>query len=266
MMTDPSAPMRGGSARHLAEIVASSGDAIIGQTLDGIVTCWNAAAGQMLGWAEEEILGQPATLLLPGGRRSAEHEIVARVRNGARVVHVEAERLCRDGRTIPVFVTYSPIRRAGGRIAGVSTILRDLGSVAVEALPELRQAPEPRHDGPATVLLVEDDGPLLDLLQEALRADGHEVIAAGDAIMALGLLGLHPEVGALVSDIVMPNGVSGLLLAREAQRLRPDLPVLLMSGYAPEDLAKLGSATGFPFLAKPFRPEELTSQVRRLLN
>jgi PAS domain S-box-containing protein len=268
-MSDTTERGRAGNAWHLAEIVASFGDAVIGQTFDGIVTCWNGAAERMLGWSTAAILDQSIARVLPVASRDAERDALARIRAGALVEHVETERLRRDGTTIPVFATFSPILRDGGEVAGVSVILRDLSghAAAAEAQPA---APVRDHDGAnrggATVLLVEDDVDLLDVLREILSAEGLNVIAATDGLSALGLLALHPEVAALVSDIVMPNGVSGLLLAREAQRLHPDLPVLLMSGRPPEEINRLGSTWGFPLLVKPFRPEELTSQMRRLLH
>jgi DNA-binding NtrC family response regulator len=148
-------------------------------------------------------------------------------------------------------------------------MLRDLSNHAAEAqAPPAGEVPEPPGAGvhAATLLLVEDDVELRDLLEETMRADGHTVIVATDGRAALGLLALHPEVSAIVSDIMMPNGVSGILLAREAQRLRPGLPVLLMSGRPPDVIGDFSNMWGFPFLGKPFRPEELTNQLRRLLN
>ena len=268
-MTDTTERIRPDTARHMAEIVASSGDAIVGQTPEGMVICWNGAAERLLGWAAEDVLGRSVALVVPAARLDAERDLLAHVRAGGRVEYARTERLRRDGTPIPVFVSFSPIRHADGGLAGVSTIMRDLRAPVAEVLPHPGYAPPDRRDTDAsasTVLLVEDDLSLLDLLQETLTDAGHIVIVATDGRMALGLLELHPEVAAVVSDIVMPNGVSGVLLAREAQRLRPDLPVLLMSGHPPEEIGRLGSTSGYPFLVKPFRPDELTSQVRRLLN
>jgi len=264
-MSDTIERQRADHAEYLAEIVASFGDAIVGHTFDGLVTCWNRAAERMLGWPAEAILGRSINLVVPVDRLDAERDSVALIRAGARVQHVETERLSRDGTTIAVFATFSPILRSGGEIAGVAAILRDLSGHAAEAQPQPAGDSPGLPDGGATVLLVEDDTDLRELLEETLVADGHTVLVATDGMIALGLLELHAEVAAVVSDIMMPHGVSGVLLAREVQRLRPGLPVLLMSGHLPEAVGELSSTWGFPFLVKPFRPDELTSQLRRLL-
>jgi DNA-binding NtrC family response regulator len=92
------------------------------------------------------------------------------------------------------------------------------------------------------------------------------VLVAADGLAALVALERHPEVAAVVSDIMMPHGISGVLLAREAQRLRPGLPMLLMSARPSDALVEFSCMRGFPFLVKPFRLEELTEQLQLLLN
>jgi PAS domain S-box-containing protein len=247
----------------LAAIVACCGDAVIAQTLDGIVVCWNEAAERLLGWSAEDMLGHPASIVVPEGHRLAERAVFDRLRGGARVVHAETARLHRDGSLVPVTAAFWPIRRAAGMV-GVASLLLDPHEYEEAAWPA--DAVREASDRTTTLLLVEDDESMLELLQETLSHAGHRVIAASDGRTALGLLQMHPEVSAVVSDIVMPNGVSGLLLAREAQRLRPHIPVLLMSGHSPEEIGRLGSTEGFPFLVKPFRPDELTQHVRQLLS
>lgn len=248
----------------MAAIVAGCGDAIMAQSLDGAIIAWNEAAERLLGWSADAILERPASLVVPEAHRAAERESVARLRAGAHVVHLETARLHRDGMLVPVAASFSPIQRPGKGMVGIATILRDLGAQEEAGRPAMAAADAAERT--ATLLLVEDDAALLDLLQETLARAGHRVIAATDGRMALGLLQMHPEVSAVVSDIVMPNGVSGLLLAREAQRLRPHIPVLLMSGHSPEEIGRLGSTEGFPFLVKPFRPDELTREVSHLLS
>lgn len=266
-MSDTAEFTRGASPQHLADIVASAGDAIVGQTPERIITCWNQAAERLLGWRAETIVGRSAWLLVPPSRRNAEHAILAGICNGGCAAQARTERLRHDGTTIPVLATFSPILRADGGLTGVSTILRDLSAAAPEtaAEPVAGSTVPDEAEAPATVLLVEDDVELLGLLRETLIREGHHVIAASDGRIALGLLDMHPEVAAIVSDIVMPNGVSGVILGLEARRLRPDLPVLLMSGHPAEQLGRLGQTLEFPLLVKPFRPTELTRLVRHML-
>ena len=111
---------------YLASIVESSDDAIIGKTLDGIITSWNKAAERMFGYEAAEICGKAVTLLIPPDRVSEEQEILGRLRRGERIDHFETERVRKDGRTIAVSLTVSPICDRGGRIVGASKIARDI--------------------------------------------------------------------------------------------------------------------------------------------
>ena len=82
---------------HLAAIVESSDDAIIGKDLEGIITSWNAAAERMYGYSAQEIVGQPVTVLFAPERRGEFTQIMTRIRRGERVDHFETMRVCKDG-------------------------------------------------------------------------------------------------------------------------------------------------------------------------
>jgi hypothetical protein len=126
IITDLTERIRQESTRaHLAAIVESADDAIIGKTLDGIVTSWNRAAETILGWPEWEMVGQSIMRIIPGDRREEEAHILARVFAGGRVEDLATVRRRRDGSLIPVSVTVSPIRDRHGRVTGASKILRD---------------------------------------------------------------------------------------------------------------------------------------------
>lgn len=125
--TDFGPQLRAEAARiRLAAIVESSQDAIIGKTLEGYVTDWNAAAEVLFGYAAAEIVGQPVTILFPPEQVADEAAILASIRRGDRVATFETVRRRRDGSDIPVAVTVSPIMDASGKIVGASTIVRDL--------------------------------------------------------------------------------------------------------------------------------------------
>jgi len=111
---------------HLAAIVESSDDTIIGKTLDGIVTSWNAAAERMFGYTADEMIGQSITRLVPSDRPDDVQKILARIRAGERVEHHETQRVRKDGTRIDVSLTVSPIKDAQGRIVGASKIARDV--------------------------------------------------------------------------------------------------------------------------------------------
>ena len=110
----------------LAAIVDSSDDAIISKKLDGTVSSWNQSAEQLFGYKAEEAVGQHITLIVPWERRSEEEDILRRLARGERVDHFETERKRRDGATVDVSLTISPIRDAAGRIIGASNVARDI--------------------------------------------------------------------------------------------------------------------------------------------
>ncbi len=111
---------------RLAAIVASSDDAIIAKTLDGIVTDWNRGAEQVFGYGAAEMIGQPISLLLPPGRETEEDEILHRVRHGERIEHFVTQRRRKDGEIIDVSVTISPLRDENGTLVGASKVARDI--------------------------------------------------------------------------------------------------------------------------------------------
>ena len=110
----------------LAAIVESSTDAIIGKTLDGIITSWNRGAENIFGYTAAETIGQPLLMLMPPERRDEEKEILAQTSLGQPVEHFETVRIRKDGRRIDVFVTISPVRNAAGKIVGAAKIARDI--------------------------------------------------------------------------------------------------------------------------------------------
>jgi len=111
---------------RLAAIVCSSDDAIIGKTLQGIITSWNRGAEKIFGYPEAEVLGRPLLLLIPPERAGEEPDILARIACGESVEHFETVRVRKDGQRIDISVTISPVRDNEGRIVGVSKVARDI--------------------------------------------------------------------------------------------------------------------------------------------
>lgn len=114
------------AAARLAAIVESSSDAIIGKDLRGIVTSWNAGAEMVFGYAATEMIGWPMTRLIPLDRQDEEVEILRRVGAGGTIKSFDTVRLRKDGGTIPISATISPIKDAAGNIIGCSKIARDI--------------------------------------------------------------------------------------------------------------------------------------------
>lgn len=110
----------------LAAIVESSDDAIIGKTLDGVITSWNRGAERMFGYTDHEIIGESILKLIPEDRQHDEPMIVSRLKKGERIDHYETVRQRKDGTFIDVSLTISPIRNKAGDIIGVSKIARDI--------------------------------------------------------------------------------------------------------------------------------------------
>ena len=113
---------------RLAAIVESSSDAIVGKTLDGRITDWNAGAQALFGYSAGEAIGQSVTMLIPPERAEEELRIVANISSGGRVPRFDTVRLAKNGRRIDVSVTVSPIRDGEGRIVGAAKIARDVTS------------------------------------------------------------------------------------------------------------------------------------------
>jgi PAS domain S-box-containing protein len=111
---------------RLAAIVESSDDAIVGKTLEGIITSWNRSAERIFGYTTREAVGQHISLIIPAARRAEEDYVLAQVRRGARIEHFETERQCKDGRIVKISLTVSPIKNAAGQIIGASKIARDI--------------------------------------------------------------------------------------------------------------------------------------------
>src|SRR3954452_1315765 len=95
---------------RLAALVACSADAIIGETLDGIITDWNPAAERLYGYRADEVIGRDLMMLISDDRIAETEAILARLRNGETIEHFETERWTKDGRRIDVELTLFPVR------------------------------------------------------------------------------------------------------------------------------------------------------------
>ena len=110
----------------LAAIIDSSEDAIISKTLEGYITSWNSAAENMFGYREDEVVGKHISILIPKDRLAEEDMIINNIRHGRRVQHFRTIRLRKDGSSLPISLTISPVKSADGTIIGASKIARDI--------------------------------------------------------------------------------------------------------------------------------------------
>jgi CheY-like chemotaxis protein len=165
---------------------------------------------------------------------------------------------------------YGFVRQSGGAIRidsepgrGTSVNLFLPASSAAAAKDEAApREPAARLEGRA-ILVVEDDEAVRHMAVECLRDLGCTVHEAGDAGEALRLLKEQPGIELLFSDIVMPRGMNGVALARAARSMRPDLPILLTTGYSGQMSEGLDSfKDSLPLLRKPYRRAELAQKIR----
>jgi two-component system sensor kinase FixL len=111
---------------RLAAIVNSSDDAIIGKTLEGIITDWNRGAEVIFGYSAAEVIGKSVAILLPADKGNEEDDILGRIRRGEQVEHFETRRRRKDGEIIHVSMTVSPVWDSEGHLVGASKVARDI--------------------------------------------------------------------------------------------------------------------------------------------
>jgi len=133
---------------------------------------------------------------------------------------------------------------------------------AQEPLPVAAHPPRSRN---ASILVVEDQDDVRQLLSDSLEEFGHEVRTACTADEAIELLGQDSRIEVLVTDIALPGRMTGLDLVRQARELMPDLKILTISGNASESPVRALSLDRLAFLPKPFRPSDLNRAVSELL-
>jgi PAS domain S-box-containing protein len=118
---------------RLGAIVESSDDAIVSKDLNGVIQTWNPAAERMFGYSASEAIGRSITLIIPEDRLGEEDEVLARVRRGERIDHLETIRQRKDGTLVPISLTVTPIHDHTGKVIGASKTARDLSALRAYA-------------------------------------------------------------------------------------------------------------------------------------
>jgi CheY-like chemotaxis protein len=173
---------------------------------------------------------------------------------------------------------YGFARQSGGSAAIVSE--PGQGTTVALYLPRTQETPSPsiaavpasrpKSDAPAeraaTILIVEDEPAVLKMAETALSEAGYRTLKATSGPEALDLLKTAgTRIDLLFTDIVLPGGMSGVQLAREAQRRHPKIHTLLTTGYASETLEHADGDGGFETLAKPYHHTDLMARIERIL-
>ena len=168
---------------RLAAIVDSSEDAIIGKTLEGLITSWNQGAERMYGYTANEIIGQPIALLAPPDRPDEVPDILARLARGEAIENYETLRVRRDGQVIPVSLAILPLSDLSGAIIGASTIARDI-TVQKQAEAEVERR---RRETEMLADLAQNLSASLDLdtVLQRVVAGAQELCASERAILML---------------------------------------------------------------------------------
>ena len=174
------------------------------------------------------------------------------------------------GTGLGLATVYGIVKQSGGNIwvvqrAGPGNDLQDLSAAASEEVPVPvgpERPPAPGARGSETILLVEDDGPVRELVSTVLKSRGFEVICAASGEEAIRISSERASpIHVMVSDTVMP-GLGGRELAERMAALRPEMKVLLMSGYTDDMVLQFQIRNrDVAFLQKPFTPEALARKV-----
>jgi PAS domain S-box-containing protein len=127
------------AARHLAKVVESSDDAIVSKDLNGTILSWNGAAERLFGYSAAEAVGKSIRMIIPDDRQTEEDQVLATIRAGRAISHLETIRRRKDGTMVPISLTVSPIYDDHGKVIGASKIARDIsdrvaGAVALRRL------------------------------------------------------------------------------------------------------------------------------------
>jgi len=157
VVTDPVQSMERTDGQRdglFAAVLDSAEDAIITKTLEGTITSWNHAAEILFGYSAEEVIGRPIDIIVPADRRGEIREIIATIRKGERIRHLETVRQAKDGHLIEVSLNVSPVRAANGEIIGAAKIARELSEQRL-AEPAFQFAIE---SSPSGVLVIDGSG------------------------------------------------------------------------------------------------------------
>jgi two-component system, cell cycle sensor histidine kinase and response regulator CckA len=178
------------------------------------------------------------------------------------------------GTGLGLSTVYGIVQQSGGEICvssepGVGTTFNVYFPRLIPTEDEHREDTNRREipKGRETVLLVEDDASLRTLAVRVLKNYGYEVLVASSGREALAIaLQLQTHIDVVISDVVMP-GMNGRQLVEKLFEIRPQMPALLMSGYADDDILRRGVMRGdTAFLQKPFTPEQLARKLRGVLD
>ena len=204
-----------GKSALLATIVDSSGDAIIGKSINGIISSWNRGAERLFGYTAEEAIGQPITMLIPPDLIHEEELILSELIMGKAIENIETVRLHKNGRRIEVAITISPVRDADGRVIGASKTLHEIGTrKSTEAM--LAAVVDNAIDG---LITIDDHGKVETFNRSCQRMFGYtEQEVVGRGIETIMHKPGDPASGSDASTDIAETQVGDLLVASASSR------------------------------------------------
>jgi CheY-like chemotaxis protein len=176
------------------------------------------------------------------------------------------------GTGLGLSMVYGFVRQSDGHVTIEST--QGVGTTVALYLPRATQRPDAKAEaiqteavpgGSERILVVEDNEDLLEATSEMLTTFGYQVLRARNGAEAIEMFGNGEEIDLLFSDVVMPNGMNGVELARAARQLNKNIKVLLTSGYAGDVMERHRAVGEFPIIDKPFRLADLARRLRSIL-
>ncbi|MBR0691992.1 ATP-binding protein [Bradyrhizobium lablabi] len=177
------------------------------------------------------------------------------------------------GTGLGLSMVYGFVRQSDGHVTIESA--PGAGTTVALYLPGATQRPEAKVEaiqaeatpgGSGQILMVEDNEDLLDVTSQMLTTLGYQVLCARNGAEAIRILESGRDIKLLFSDVVMPSGMNGVELAREARRLSKGIKILLTSGYAGEVMERYRAVNEFPIIDKPFRLKDLARCLRSILH
>ena len=177
------------------------------------------------------------------------------------------------GSGLGLSMVFGFVKQSGGHVdidsepGQGTTVTIHLSASAEEPAGDAPVSPSTRHHGAGeTILVVEDDHRVRELAVAMLTGLGYRVHEAGDGKSALAVIDDSPNVALLFTDVILPGGMDGVELAREARRRRPHLPMLYVSAYSASALMQKGRLDdGAELVEKPFRRQELAAKLAAML-
>jgi signal transduction histidine kinase/HAMP domain-containing protein len=177
------------------------------------------------------------------------------------------------GTGLGLSMVYGFVRQSDGYVTIESA--PGVGTTVALYLPRATQMPDAEVEtiqpeailgGSEQILVVEDNEDLLEVTSETLTTFGYRVVCARNGAEAIRILESGQEIELLFSDVVMPGGMNGVELAREARRLSKGIKILLTSGYAGDVMERYQAVNEFPIIDKPFHLGDLARRLRSILH